>query len=249
MARVAALYDIHGNLPALEAALRDVARAHVDLVLIGGDVVPGPMVRACLAALRALPVPVLGIRGNGEREVLALAHGAPASSIPEAYRAVIEWCSTQLTADDATMLAAWPATRALTIEGLGEVLFCHATPQSDSAIFTRETSEAALQPVFAMTAAPVVVCGHTHMPFDRVVGRTRVVNAGSVGMPFGDPRACWLLLGPGVEQRRVAIDAELTARRVRETDYPGAAQFVDSYVLGTPDERAMLDRFARLPLR
>ena len=83
------------------------------------------------------------------------------------------------------------------VDGLGEVLFCHATPRDDNEIFTRLTPADRLRPLLADVDATVVVCGHTHMPFDRMVGNTRMVNAGSVGMPFGDAGADWLLLGPG----------------------------------------------------
>jgi diadenosine tetraphosphatase ApaH/serine/threonine PP2A family protein phosphatase len=87
------------------------------------------------------------------------------------------------------------------IPELGEVLFCHATPRNENECFTRLTPEHRLRSVFEALNVPVVVCGHTHMQFDQMIGRTRVVNAGSVGMPFGEPGADWLLLGPDVELR------------------------------------------------
>ena len=81
--RVAALYDIHGNLPALEAVLEDVRHASVDLVVVGGDVFPGPMSGDTLACLLDLDMPVRFIQGNGDREVLALAAGKETDSVPE----------------------------------------------------------------------------------------------------------------------------------------------------------------------
>lgn len=68
--RIAALFDIHGNLPALEAVLHDVRQAGVDLVVVGGDVLPGPMPHESLGVLRALALPVRCIRGNGDRIVI-----------------------------------------------------------------------------------------------------------------------------------------------------------------------------------
>ncbi|MFL5520719.1 MAG: metallophosphoesterase family protein, partial [Gemmatimonadales bacterium] len=83
--RVAALYDIHGNLPALEAVLAEARHAGVDEIIVGGDVVPGPMPRETLAALLELDVPVRFIRGNGDREVAALMAGGEPTNVPEPF--------------------------------------------------------------------------------------------------------------------------------------------------------------------
>ena len=103
------------------------------------------------------------------------------------------------------VLERWPRTLRLGIDSLGDVLFCHATPRSDSEILIRLTPEDRLLPVFEPAGVSLVICGHTHMQFDRRIGSTRVVNAGSVGMPFEAPGAYWLLLGPGVEQRNTPV--------------------------------------------
>ena len=198
--RVAALYDIHGNLPALEAVLREVHAAGVDHIVVGGDVLPGPMPRESLHALLDAGVPMSFIHGNGDREVIA-----PTGAVPEIYQESMRWNAAQLLAEDAQRLAEWPPVQRLRIDGLGEVLFCHATPRNDVEIFTRVTPEERLLPIFGELGVPVVVCGHTHMQFDRSVGSVRVVNAGSVGMPFGDPGAFWLLLGPDVQLKRTVF--------------------------------------------
>jgi diadenosine tetraphosphatase ApaH/serine/threonine PP2A family protein phosphatase len=132
---------------------------------------------------------------------------------------------------------------------LGEVLFCHATPRNDTEIFTRSTGEDRLAPVFAGVDAAVVVCGHTHMQFDRAVGALRVVNAGSVGMPFAAPGAYWLLLGPEVELRHTPYDLEAAARRIRGTSYPQAEDFAARNVLRPPSADEMLERFSAAELR
>ncbi len=101
------------------------------------------------------------------------------------------------------------------------MLFCHATPRDDNEIFTRRTPEPRLLPVFEDTGAPLVVCGHTHMQFDRRIGKVRVVNAGSVGMPFGQPGAHWALLDRGdIQLKRTHYDLEAAAARIRVTRYP-----------------------------
>ena len=223
MTRVAALYDIHGNLPALEAVLADVGAAGVDEIIVGGDVVPGPMPRETLAALRELDVPVRHVMGNGDREVLASRRGVESTAVPEAFREAMRWNARQLRDEDEQRLASWPATLTVSIPGIGDVLFCHATPRNDTDIFTRDTPEAPLLKLFAGVDASIVVCGHTHMPFDRVVGATRVVNAGSVGMPYErEPGAYWLRLGPGVELRRTAFDTAAATEAFRALGYPDA---------------------------
>ena len=240
--RVAALYDIHGNLPALEAVLRELEGEGADRVLIGGDVIPGPMARGCMELLGDLDLPTDFISGNGEREVLAILAGGVGPSVPPSVRESIRWSGEQLSPRQRDLIASWDATVRIEVDGIGEVLFCHATPASDSDIFTRETTVDRLLPVFEPSGAPLCVCGHTHMQFDRMVGPTRVVNAGSVGMPFGEPGAYWALLGPGIELRRTMYDAKHAGERILHSGYPQAAEFAESNVLNPPPEDAMLAR-------
>jgi len=247
--RVAAIYDVHGNLPALEAVLDDVRSAAVDHVVVGGDVFPGPMPREALARLRDLDIPVQFIRGNGDRVVLAQMGGTEPSEVPEPFREVVRWVAQQLDPEDERLVASWPATLRVEIPELGEVLFCHATPRSDTEIFTRLTPEDRLLPLFQGLGVSLVVCGHTHMQFDRTIGRVRVVNAGSVGMPFGEPGAYWLLLGPDVQLRRTYYDLTKAAERIRDTSYPQAHDFAAHNVLQPQSEATMLESFTRVELR
>lgn len=242
--RVAALYDIHGNLPALEAVLAEVRRTGVDLVVIGGDVLPGPMPRETLDALLDLEIPARFIVGNGEAAVLAEKAGKEAA-LPETVRQTLRWTAGHLLPAHEWWLADWPRTLRVEIPGLGKVLFCHATPRSDTEVFTRLTPDDRILPAFAGIDAALVVCGHTHMQFDRAVGALRVVNAGSVGMPFGRPGADWLLLGPGVELRHTSYDLQRAAARIRATSYPDAKEFADRDVLSPRSESETLELFAR----
>ncbi len=247
--RIAALYDIHGNLPALEAVLTEVRQAEVDRIVVGGDVVPGPMPCETLDCLRALDIPAEFIRGNGEIAVLAQRAGRDPGKMPEQARAAVRWVGEQLRPADERQLASWPATLRVAVSGLGEVLFCHATPRSDNEIFTRSTPERVLAPIFRDVDVAWVVCGHTHMQFDRTVGDTRVVNAGSVGMPFGEPGAYWLLLDSDAPLRRTAYDLVAAARRIASTAYPGASEFAQRNVLRPPSEAEMLELYANAELR
>jgi len=244
--RVAALYDIHGNLPALESVLAEVHAAGVDEVVVGGDVYPGPMCEAALTRLLDLDLPVRFIQGNGEREVLALAAGEAPTAVPEPYREAMRWVAERLAVEHRRVISDWPGTLRLRVEGLGDVLFCHATPQSDSEIFTCRTPQARLAKLFAATDAALIVCGHTHMQFEIGTTDVRIINAGSIGMPFGEPGAYWLLLGPGIELRRTAYDLESAAARIRASGYPQAEEFARRNVLAPPSEDEMLALYARV---
>lgn len=249
MGPVAAIYDVHGNLPALEAVLADVRREGVDLVVVGGDVLPGPMPNECLARLFDLDIPVRFISGNGDRVVLEELAGADLSALPASVRETISWVAKQLRPDYAQRIADWPKTLRFEIRGLGDVLFCHATPRNDTEIFTRQTPEDRLLPIFEPLGVSVAVCGHTHMQFDRMIGLTRVLNAGSVGMPYGEPGADWLLLGSSVQLRHTAYDLERAAERVRATSYPGAAAFAENDILHPRSEREMLELLTKAELK
>jgi diadenosine tetraphosphatase ApaH/serine/threonine PP2A family protein phosphatase len=208
------------------------------------------MPRETIARLLDLDVATQFIQGNGDRVVLAQMRGSESSEVPPQFREVIRWVARQLPLpEDERMLATWPGTLRMEIPGIGDVLFCHATPRNDTEIFTRLTSEERLLPVFAGVNAPLVVCGHTHMQFDRTVGRTRVVNAGSVGMPFGEPGAYWLLLEPEVTLRFTRYDLARAADQVRSSSYPLADDFAANNILKPPTEKAILETFTRAELR
>ncbi|HEY4281418.1 MAG TPA: metallophosphoesterase family protein [Chthoniobacterales bacterium] len=243
--RIAVLYDIHGNLPALEAVLEEIEQLDVDRIVIGGDVVPGPMPRETLYKLSNLRVPTDFIHGNGEIAVLKQMAGQQPSAVPQQFRPIIEWTGQQFDCEQEQLLKTWPRTIRLDLPSLGPVLFCHATPRNENEIFTRATPEDRLKPIFEGIDAATAVCGHTHMQFDRFVGATRVINAGSVGMPFGRAGAYWLLLGPDVQLRHTPYDLEAAATRIRRSSYPQAQQFAQNNILNPPSEEQMLEAFAK----
>jgi predicted phosphodiesterase len=233
--RIAALYDVHGNLPALEAVLTELGSVDHDLILVGGDVATGPMPTQTLGILRGLGG-VRFIRGNADRE---LATGS-------ATRPGDAWCVAQLSAEQRAFLGGLPQTLSLDVDGVGPALFCHATPRSDEEIVTVETDAARLLPVLEAVPERLVVCGHTHMHYDRRISDTRLVNAGSVGMPYGEPGAHWALLGPGVELRRTAYDAERAAALIRATGWPRADSFAAENVLTVPSAAEAVELFERM---
>ena len=245
MQRVAALYDIHGNLPALEAVLHEVAVTAVDAIVVGGDVLPGPMARECLDRLFSTGVPTHFIHGNGESAALQVLRGEVPEKVPEAFRPAVRWSAEQLPDEYRRAIASWPMTLRLAIDGLGEVLFCHATARNDTDVITRLSPDERMREVFPGTAG-LAVCGHTHMQFDRTVDALRVVNAGSVGMPFGEPGAYWLLLGADVQLMRTSYDVHIAATRLRMSGFPGINDFVARQVLNRPSEEQILAAYARV---
>ena len=189
-----------------------------------------------------LDLPFQFIVGNGELAVLAEMNGRD-SGVPARYRDSIRWNAAQLHPSEGELLAAWPTTLHMNMSGIGKVLFCHATPQNPNDVFTRLTPDDKLVSIIGETDADVLVCGHTHMQFNRMIGGLRVVNAGSVGMPFGDPGAYWLMLGPDIEFHRTEYDLEMAATRIRQTHYPEAQEFAANHVLFPPSEEKMLAVF------
>lgn len=246
--RIAALYDIHGNLPAFEAVMAEVRGSNVDRIVIGGDVLPGPMPRECFDLAHTLGIPTDFIIGNGDRETVAANRGTMSPKIPAIFQEAMRWNGSQLTADDEHVIEQWPMTVRVPVDGIGEVLFCHATTRNDTEIFLKTTSEEKLRPIFDPLGVQLVVCGHTHMQFDRMVGKTRVINAGSIGLPFQPAGAYWVIIGPGVELRRTAYDLESAARRVRATSYP-QAEYAAKGILSPPNEEATLEQFKNAELQ
>lgn len=178
---VATLYDVHGNLRALEAVLAEVPGDAT--IVVGGDVVAGgPRPAETLELLRALGERVVWLRGNADRELMPGEPGpAPA--------AVLDETRTRLTSEQIEFLHALPPQ-----VQIGDVLYVHASPRNDEDIFTERTPEDRIAFLFDGVDANVVVCGHTHMQFERTIAGKRVVNSGSVGMPYEDaPGAYWTL--------------------------------------------------------
>jgi predicted phosphodiesterase len=213
---VLALYDIHGNINALEAVLADPRAAVPDAIVVGGDAVPGPFARATLDRLDELGTPVHRLRGNGEREVAA-AVGAPAPAEDDLVGRFAAITAAELGDERARALGELPLT--LELDG---VLYCHASPRRDDEFLTRLSPRERWADALAGVAAGVVVAGHTHQQDDRVVGRVRFVNAGSVGLPYeGDGAARWLWVEDGApELRSTAYNAVATGERMLAAGWP-----------------------------
>lgn len=208
--RVAALYDVHANVPALEAVLADVERERVDTIVFGGDLTWGPEPSEALTIVRSLPHARF-VRGNCDRE-------------PD------EWERSRLSAEDVAFLQGLPES----VE-LDAVLYCHATPRSDEEIVTPATSDEDLAEILQGVEQQAVIAGHTHMQQDRQIGTVRFVNAGSVGLPYeGELAAFWALVDDGeIELRKTSLEVDRVADAFRRSDWPRAEELLRENVLAS----------------
>jgi putative phosphoesterase len=230
--RVAALYDVHGNLPALDAVLAEVDSLGVDVIVSGGDIATGPMAAECIDRLRTRAERVEWVRGNADREAVP-------EHVRERAGAVL---AERLGEERRAHAAGAPLTAELEVEGLGRVLFCHGSPRSDEESLTKVTTDERAAPILAGVAADLIVCGHTHVQFDRTLAGRRIVNAGSVGMPYEGRRgAFWALLGPDVHLRRTEYDVAAAAAAMRATGYPADDQI--GWLLDPPDPDEVSEYF------
>jgi predicted phosphodiesterase len=253
--RVAALYDIHGNDAALDAVLADVDALAVDLIVIGGDVAGGPFPCAAVDRVLGLGDRALAIRGNGERELvearLRLDAGVARVDPDDIWSSRTHWAAAALDPSRIAWMERLPPLSSVEIDGLGDVLFCHGTPRSDEEIVTPLSPPERIAPMLAGVAQRTVVAGHTHVQFDRQIGESRLVNAGSVGMPYeGRAAAYWALLGPdGVELRSTEYDVEAICARILASGIPGAAEYSEgiAHPPGAAEASEFFERMATRP--
>jgi diadenosine tetraphosphatase ApaH/serine/threonine PP2A family protein phosphatase len=221
--KVAALYDVHAMPVALETALGAAGEEGADVVLFGGDLIHGPCPRRAVELARGLPGARF-VRGNCERE-------------PD------EWDLARLDEGTLGWLAGLPLTAS--IDG---VLYCHATPADDMPMTTAITPDDALLATFGGLDERVVVIGHTHHQFDRSAEGVRVVNAGSVGMPYEDEVAVfWALVEDGEPSlRRTPLDVEAAAAEIRGSGWPSGEEFVAENLLVAQSRDAAIAHFEGL---
>jgi predicted phosphodiesterase len=238
--RVAVLNDVHGNLPALEAVLGDVEREEPDAIVFGGDVFSGPLPRETLEAVLGLDR-ALFVLGNADRWFLDVYDGRAEPDADDV------WLIEQLDARHREFFAGLRRTLVLEIDELGAGLFCHGTPRSEDEIITAITPAERLRPMLDEVEQRLVVCGHTHVQFDRTVEDARIVNAGSVGMPYEDtPGARWAMLGPDVVLRCTRYDVKAAAERLRASGWGRIDEFVERYLLDPPSASEATEYFERL---
>jgi predicted phosphodiesterase len=199
------LYDMHGNLPALEAVLADAERAGARRFVLGGDYAAfGAWPRETVERLKRLDA--VWIRGNVDRWTV------DPGDAPEIMHPALALCRELLGEELALQLDSLPEQ-----EVLDGVRYCHASPVSDMLSFLPEPADDEEQ-LLQGVEEPRLVFGHTHLQFRREAANgVELVNPGSVGIPLdGDRRAGWALVGEELELRRVEYDWQASADAIRE---------------------------------
>jgi putative phosphoesterase len=223
--RVAALADVHGNAPALEAVLAEIAREQVDLIVFCGDLTWGPLPAETLALVDALETPLRFVRGNADRSVGVDFEGRG------------PWMAAHHDPEQTAFVNGFEAYVVVDVEGLGPTRFVHGSPRSDEECVTPETPPERVAEFMDGVPERVVVTAHVHVSYDRVLGDVRLVGPGSVGRPYeGERGARWALLGPGVDLRRTEYDHAATADLYRASGIPDVEQEVQ--ILLEPPPRA-----------
>ena len=204
MTRLAILADIHGNLPALEAVLADLAAFHIDHLIVAGDVINwGPFSAQVMERVMAGGWACL--RGNNEDYLLDFeTPRAPAAWDDRAQWPMLPWLRRQLAGRAHAVIAAWPDSLSLRFPDALPVRVVHGTPRANTEplLPAPHTTDAEAEAMLAGVEEPLVITGHTHLPLDRAIGRWRVLNPGSVGVPL-DGRHCarYLLLESDVHSQ------------------------------------------------
>jgi predicted phosphodiesterase len=241
---VAVLADIHANLPALEAVLAEPDVAAADAVVLLGDIALGPMPAQTLDLLAGLGDRAVWVHGNCEREMVTAFDGG---TVPEPNGSSAAASAALIGREHRDRLDGLPLTVTLEVEDLGPVLFCHASPRRDDEMVLVDSPPQRWADVLAGVGPRTVFCGHTHMQFDRLAGRHRVVNPGSVGMPYGGHvLASWALIGPDVTLRHTHYDTAAAAARISASLYPDAADWARDYVLNSYSDIEALKAFTKI---
>lgn len=227
---VAVLSDVHGVLPVLEAVLAEPDVRAADLVVVTGDHATGPQPGAVLERLVAEGDRLRLVRGNADRELVALHRGEQIDGLDD----IDHWAAAQLTEAQVDLLAGLPHPLVLDVDGFGPVVFCHGSPRRDDEVVLVDSPLSRWRAALGELGAhqQTVVCGHTHMPFVRLVDRRVVLNAGSVGMPYGRAGGSWALLdGGAVSLRHTAVDVDAAVEAVvAGSSYPARRAWAEEYV-------------------
>ncbi len=242
-ARVAVLADIHGNLPALAAVLPEVDAAGADTIVLLGDIALGPMPAQVLDRLAGLGERAVWVHGNCEREMVTAFDGGEVPG-PNGESAAVS--ASLIARAHRDRIDGLPLTVTLDVDGLGEVLCCHASPRQDDEMLPVDSPPQRWSDALAGVGAPTVILGHTHMQFDRLAAGRRVINSGSVGMPYGPPGAAWALLGPDVTLRRTRYDTAAAADLIGASQYPDAADWAREFVLSQYSDAEALEAFTEV---
>lgn len=216
--RVACLSDIHANAPALEACLDHARDRGAERFLVAGDLVgKGPFPGDVLDRLAQLDAAT--VRGNVDRRVLTVD--------PDLEAGMPRWTAAQLSDEQIGYLETLPAEMELELAGQ-RLLLVHGSPVHDTDFIFPSITPQGLASKLGGREPDVLICGHSHLPFERAIGEVHVVNAGTVGLPYdGDPRPSYGMLdlepsSVDATVHRFEYDVEAVVERIEAEGTPGA---------------------------
>lgn len=229
MTNLAILSDIHGNIPALQAVLADLATFEIDHVIVPGDVIgfgPSPRQAAQLVLEKGWSV----IRGNNEffltdyKTPRALAEWDD----PVQFAPTI-WLDSQFDRKLKTVIGSWADTLSLYFRDAPPILVCHGTPASPWGTIYSTMTEEEIEKTLCDVEAEYVICGHTHLPMDRQSGKWRILNPGAVGVPLDGLFSASYMILEGNEEgwtptfRRVPFDYDAVFEEFERSGYNQAS--------------------------
>jgi predicted phosphodiesterase len=219
--RVAVLGDVHGNSVAFASVLEEIRADPPDLVVINGDLSWGPEPEATLALADVIEG-ALFVRGNAESALLRLA--ADPSLDPSDTET---WMLEHHAPDRLAAIERYAGAVSIEVDGVGRVFACHGSPRGDQEIVTPQTPDDRMRALLEGRELDVLVTAHVHLQFKREVLGITSMNAGSVGLQYGDePAAYWAEIGPEISLRRTPYDVGEAERRVRSSGIPTADRIV-----------------------
>jgi len=226
---IAALYDIHGNATALKSVLDELlSKYHVDEVIIGGDLVWGPEPREVMEILMNYKDQFVFIKGNADREV-AYRYDTD-NNLPEFVAIMNHWCADQLTTDQIDFLKGLQDSYQIK-----DYLFVHGSPRSDEEPIRNDTPKEEILPMIESTYENTIICGHTHIQFDRQIDNKRIVNAGSIGLQSNASGACWLMVSDHLIEFKVTeYDIKKAYKKILDSNCPYKEDFAE-HILHPPE--------------
>lgn len=229
--KLAILSDIHGNEQAFKAVLEDISNINITHIVVLGDIsFRGAKPKECLNLVKDLNAKV--IKGNADEWIV---RGVKQGEVPEKALSMMQteqaWAKSKLSDEDLHYLESLPESLEIPLSNQTQLYACHATPNSLFDIIPDQAKNDEFIPfIEANERASYYVYGHIHLPFVRSFSGNKIINTGSVGLPFdGDPRASYVVFNRKdkdvqMQFRRVSYDIEQACTDLDEVGYPESAK-------------------------
>ncbi|WP_434716446.1 metallophosphoesterase family protein [Lacticaseibacillus paracasei] len=229
--KIAALYDIHGNYPALKEVLKQVKKLSPDLVVLGGDLIAGPMPLETLSLLKRVSTTfkTVGIMGNNDQDIVDI-YAKKRVGLSRKATEQLTWIANQLSYKQVSFLR-----NLLPSISIGNYFFCHAVKNDNTTVFSPRQNKAYIEALFKGVQESYIICGHTHIQFELSLPNKKIINAGSIGMPFSNQfGAQWLWLEDNrIEYKRTIFNQQVAIQLISQTEYPFKNEFIANNLRST----------------